>query len=633
MVTAERTLLVVHHPPNNGLGQPEYDLAQILANIREALSSKVALAPVSQIVRQHLSCIPDLDAELLPSNWCGVVDFGAWAQRVSRPKNGRIIVGRHTRPQLSKWPDTLEKALQVYPEDDRFEIRMLGAPPDLLGRYGRLPGNWRLMPFRHDGVADFLESLDFYVYYHGSEWIEAFGHNVLEAMASGVPAILPPQFESTFEGAAIYAEPAAVQDKILALHSDATAYAAHVKAARATIERNHGLERLTERLDSIVPGWRPKGPAVVAGERPIRRAVMISSNGVGLGHITRLMAIADRFDRTMETAFLTMSPGFKLVQERGYLAQFIPFHRYTGADPDQWNVALAEEVSDFLGFYRPDTVVFDGNVPYSGLLNALSGFPWINRVWIRRGLWSELNADALGRSASFDAIVEPGEFSARFDTGPTAAESGNVFRTSPIVLVDPAARMSRDDARTALGLPQDRTIVAMMLGAGNNFDMKRLRDQIVSCLLSRPDVIVAEILSPIRYERAPESSDPRHVQKRLFPAFAYSAAFDFVVSGSGYNSFHESMLGAIPSIFVPNEAPEMDNQLLRARHATQIGCGEMLRCGEAVRVKEVIERVMDPHSRAAMIARLRKLELENGASNAAGFIERLTASVRCAAPS
>lgn len=333
LVAAERILLVIHHPPSNGLGQPEYDLPQILRNIEETLSSKVVLAPVSPIVRRHLSGILDPDTELLPVDWCNVADFGVWPQRAARPGNARIVIGRHTRPQLSKWPDTLETALQVYPEGDRFEIRMLGAPPGLPNRYGRLPGNWRLMPFRHDGVADFLKSLDFYVYYHGTEWIEAFGYNVLEAVASGVPAILPPQFEPVFGSAAIYAEPAEVQNKILALNADTAAYTAHAKAARTSIEQSYGLERLPERLDKILPGWRTEIRSAVASERPIRRALMISSNGVGLGHITRLLAIAERFDRALEVAFLTMSPGFKVIQDRGYLAQFIPFHRYTGAIP------------------------------------------------------------------------------------------------------------------------------------------------------------------------------------------------------------------------------------------------------------------------------------------------------------
>jgi glycosyltransferase involved in cell wall biosynthesis len=54
--------------------------------------------------------------------------------------------------------------------------------------------------------------------------VEAFGRNILEAMASGLPAILPPHFRPLFGDAAVYAEPVEVPSVLRRLYADRVAY-------------------------------------------------------------------------------------------------------------------------------------------------------------------------------------------------------------------------------------------------------------------------------------------------------------------------------------------------------------------------------------------------------------------------
>jgi hypothetical protein len=45
---------------------------------------------------------------------------------------------------------------------------------------------------------EFLESIDFFVYYHHKDRVESFGRVIMEAMFAGAVAILPPSFEACY---------------------------------------------------------------------------------------------------------------------------------------------------------------------------------------------------------------------------------------------------------------------------------------------------------------------------------------------------------------------------------------------------------------------------------------------------
>ena len=625
-IVTDKLILVLHHPPFNGHGAPEYDLGMICANLRESFGASPILAPVGPAVRDQLRRFLPPPAQILDEDWLNLMDLAAWAQVERPPYNGHLTIGRHSRPQLDKFPETLIEALQVYPEHSDVTVRMLGASPDLRAHYGRIPQNWELLSFDAMDVGAFLDSLDYFVYFHAQNWVEAFGYVALEAIAKGVPAILPSALRPLFGPAAIYAEPQEVFGIIQKLAQDPERRRAHIARSRASIGARFGLDQFTARLDRVAPAWRRTLKPAQA-QRPLR-CVMMTSNGVGIGHLTRLLAIARHLPADTRTAFFTLSQGFRLAESAGYLTQFVPCQATTGAPNQAWNTALAEEIGDFLDLVRPDVVVFDGGQPYSGLLASLGERRMIKRVWVSRALWPSEAPEITKQVARFDLIIEPGELSARFDAvGREARDKAIVV--GPVVLTAAKERSDRATARADLGIPQGALAVGLMLGAGSNFDFDGIRHAILEELVGGGGIDLTEFRQPIAGQA---QTGGQHRMISQYPASRITAAFDFMITSAGYNSFHEAILHQIPTIFVPNEAAEMDRQILRTKHARAIGCGEMLRASDRIGVRAVIDRMRDPDTRREMQDRIARLHFSDGAAEAAALILRTARMLRMVDP-
>jgi len=246
-ITADKLVLILHHPPFNGLGEAEYDLPTICSNLSESFGIAPVLAPVGPAVRAQLERFSPRPADILEEDWHNLIDLDAWKPKAGGRQSGRLTIGRHSRPQLDKFPETLAEALVVYPDLPDVAVRMLGAPPELQAHYGHIPHNWELLPFDAIEVDTFLDTLDYFVYYHAPQWVEAFGYVVLEAIAKGVPAILPPYMCRLFGSAAIYAAPQDVLGVIQSLESDPEKRAAHIAQAVVLIASRFGLEQMRPR--------------------------------------------------------------------------------------------------------------------------------------------------------------------------------------------------------------------------------------------------------------------------------------------------------------------------------------------------------------------------------------------------
>ncbi len=539
--------------------------------------------------------------------------------------SGPTLIGRHGGVGNAAWPMNPLGFTRAYPARAGLQVDLLGAPLSVLRRRIIAPTLWlRLLPQDHEPLAAFLARLDVW---HLSTWPgrpQPVSAELVEAAAAGLPLSLPREVGGWPEDAAFFhpgefrelpAEPAVRTRRA-------------IDFLRAGADPAGLADRLAARRTAPVrpvspPDAVPGSPAV---PRSTRTVLMVSPNGVGMGHLTRLLAVARRLPAKVEPIFLTMSQAVGVIGDYGFHGEYVPYHSYYGGDADDWNRGLLARLRAMVGFYDPRVILFDGNMPYAALADLRGLCPERRFVWLRRGLWRpDAGKVALERSSIFDMIIEPGEFAAEADRGLTRTRGGGAIRVPPVTLLDQDEILDRAAARAELDLPPDVLAVAVMLGSQNNFDYGPIRRTIASRLGGRPHVVMVEaewLISENRNTTALEGA------RRLsgYPLARLFRAFDFAISAAGYNSFHELLAIGVPTIFVPNENPSMDEQEARAAWAERSGLGVMVRAHQLDRLSWALDALQDPGVGPRMAANAAKLPATDGGSAIARLIgEQLVA--------
>ena len=579
-IETEHVVVVANAGPEDIDGQRHYEPALVDQAVRRHVGRDPVWAPIGPLVRQEL--VAHVPGERMATeDWVNIIDVDAWA--VERPDwvSDRPVIGRHSRHSPQKWPADAATLRAVYPVDGSWTVRILGGAEPAAELLGTIPPSWDVKPFGAMTPKEFLATLDFFVYYHDPRWVEAFGRTILEAMASGAVAVLPPHFETLFADAARYAEPDQVRQVVNELWADRDAYLQQAEYARAMVRSRFGHEAHADRIAALIgPGTAPADvpepsdgqvPVAVGAERSERpamrrpRVLLMSSNGAGMGHLTRLLAYARHLNEEFEPYFVSMSQAAPVVGQFGFRYEYLPSTGALGMAPAAWQKLMVKRLTECLARVRPEVVVFDGTWPYNGFPMVRDRFPHLPWVWSRRGMWRKgANAEQVHKRSWFDEVIEPGDFAAEYDHGATRADPST--KVGPVTLVDRDELEERDAARTALGLPLDRPVGLISLGAGNINDtssdtgaaVAALRALDMEVCLSRPAIA------------AGASHNGVHVV-RDYPLARRYSAFDVVVSAAGYNSFQELMRMSVPNLLVPNTQTALDDQAARAAYAVDQG--------------------------------------------------------------
>lgn len=377
-------------------------------------------------------------------------------------------------------------------------------------------------------------------------------------------------------------------------------------------------------------------PTPGSAEPSLPSVLLVTSNGTGMGHLTRQLAVATALRNRAEVALLSLSSGLPVVASVGApdapglvdgpvapgpRLEYLPSYQRPWFPRQEWNDYLAHRLTALAHELHADVIAFDGVAPYRGLVLARRQLPHTAFVWFRRGMWrAGRNVAALRAEPFFDVVIEPGDLASSADSGATS--SRDATRIPPVSLLDVMPPLPRDEAAAALSLDPTRPTALVTLGSGALGDTQAAGSAALDALSGWQVAMTRGALGESMAER------PGIVVLRdVYPLAVYLNAFDLVVSAAGYNAVHEFVTAGIPTVLIPNDLTATDDQVARAR--------ELDRAGAAVWVDplmgsngvgEAVARAVDRRQQVAERARALAADNRGGAQQAADQLLELARS-------
>jgi hypothetical protein len=322
--------------------------------------------------------------------------------------------------------------------------------------------------------------------------------------------------------------------------------------------------------------WRKQIPITRSSDnfsRPRDCMVLFPTNGVGMGHMSRMVALAKSIQRTKpstEIVFFTTNSVIHHLYQHGFTCYHLPgrkkFKRMT---PTSWNSICEDKLANVIALHRPSHFIFDGTYPYRGMLNAIKGRTDIHKVWVKRPGKRNIGDSPSEATSHFDRIIIPDDYLQIDESSLSRIKIDEINLVPPLISVSRQDLLPRGSLRGRLGIPRDATAALVSLGAGVINDIGDVRNYVSTNLSSMGvySIIADSMLNPTDAI----FDDPYVRLVREYPIMQYRNCFDFAVIAGGYNSVHESVFLRLPSIILPNTETGNDDQLTRALQAAETG--------------------------------------------------------------
>jgi UDP-N-acetylglucosamine--N-acetylmuramyl-(pentapeptide) pyrophosphoryl-undecaprenol N-acetylglucosamine transferase len=360
------------------------------------------------------------------------------------------------------------------------------------------------------------------------------------------------------------------------------------------------------------------------------RAVFYTVNGRGLGHVSRLVAIAREWRKQMSVyqrsatgIFLTSSDHIQPLIEAEFSVFKIPAENTAGKSglPSDYRKMAARIVATILEELRPSLLVVDGSPAgaFGELVPAQNFDPLSNCAW-RMFVYRPVTPETSSRPAfraqlkRFDRIIVPDLFHvAGQDLDPDVL-ARTVF-TGPIFNPAADALPPKDALRNELDIPAGKYVIYVSTGGGGYPEAEARLRSICQAAQHVPDVLLLVAAGPL-YRGSVIGGDNIRWWDNA-PALRLMAASDVAISGAGCNSFNELMHLGVPTIFVPMTT-KADDQHARALRAQIAGAGMVITPQEiSGLIPPTLKTWRDSTVRETLSKNARRLVPHNG-SEAAG---------------
>jgi predicted glycosyltransferase len=313
------------------------------------------------------------------------------------------------------------------------------------------------------------------------------------------------------------------------------------------------------------------------------RVLCYAVNGLGLGHITRLISIAREvrrlawlLDLPVEIAFLTTSEGDSLAALHDFPAFKIPSRviaTNAGFEAGRYRKLAKQWVWNAVGLFTPDLFLVD-TFPagvFDELLDVLD-FGQKN-VFVYRAVRPAQAKNPLFQSAlrAYDLILKPGESGEIGNSSPVPSEvEYRVVPTGTILIRSRAEMFARTVARETLGLPEAGDCVYVSVGGGGDRDAEAQYKRLAELAGHFPETRFVFGAGGLYLRREWHASNITWTRRPLMATCF--RAFDAAVTAGGYNTVAELLHAGVPCVFLPQPRSH-DDQGARVATCVERGAG------------------------------------------------------------
>jgi len=354
------------------------------------------------------------------------------------------------------------------------------------------------------------------------------------------------------------------------------------------------------------------------------RVAFYAVDGLGLGHVTRLVSIARalrRLEPCVEVLFLTSSEADSVIFREGFAAVKVPsktIREEVGLTKHRYLKLVQTVIWNALAAFEPDVLVVD-TYPTGSFEELIPVLRWRQRnIFVFREQRAEAAAAPLMQATLplYDAIIVPHDDASAVGAVP---EPHKLRAVGPILVREREELLSPTDARHRLGLGLDEQAVYASFGGGGDPEARSALECTAAAL--------AGLAEPVRLfvGQGPLSrgSSPRLtgavMLSGVYPMLEVLPAFDAAVTAAGYNTVHELLFAGVPAVLVPFERV-LDDQERRAHAVERAGAGRLVAPLTRPALAAALKEVLEPSRRRAMAQAARALVPQNGAQKAARAI-------------
>lgn len=371
-------------------------------------------------------------------------------------------------------------------------------------------------------------------------------------------------------------------------------------------------EQLLGREDSFEATEQRFGALKGKSKKP--RIILVTSNGAGLGHLTRMAAIDRELEAT--TLIYTMSSAYHRLGKKADEIVYFPSHRDIGMNGKLWNGLMMAHFDAVVRGFKPDAIVFDGTYVYRGVAGVAKKRK-LPLIWVQRGCWKpEVDARSKQRrnpEKFVTDVIIPGDYGCAEDVD--MGKSIIPTKVAPIVLCNETDLLSRTEARRFLDLPEDKKLFLVQLGAGVINDISNIKLKVVESVRSLGDDWEPVL---VRNPLANHDELPDVLSVQAYPLAKYYRAFDAGAFAAGYNTVQESVQFGLPGLFIPNIETKTDDQVRRADEIQKSGLGRSAKT--ASEIEAAVKELSSDSVRSQMVAKMSRARDTSGSRAAAQHI-------------